>query len=115
MRNIILCHWKIVITDSVSMGPDLRATAANCGSPPGKTARFISDFSISYLDIERIKLDKQDFVKINIPGTGIHTKVGYPELPVILRYIEVPNNNNFNIEIVNLETEILYGITISCN
>ncbi|MBN2543209.1 hypothetical protein JXI42_10125 [bacterium] len=60
---------------------------------------------------ENEEAEKGTFVRVSIPGCGVGTDIGSPDLPVYRRIIEIPYNANLQIETkyIDIETKDLAG------
>ncbi len=59
------------------------------------------NFTIPGIKVHETKVDKIAYHHIAIPETGSLGNVGKPELPMIGKMIEVPQNTNISIEVTN--------------
>ena len=62
--------------------------------------------------IDKIYLDESEtgngkFFKITIPGYYPDNKIGYPELPVLIKLIEIPDNAEVEINIISYDEQII--------
>ncbi len=63
--------------------------------------RLSFSFSTGRISATNIKTETGRYVRINIPGFGKSNNVGYPELPVMYKLIEIPVNAGVEIKILN--------------
>ncbi len=66
---------------------------------------LVINYSISDLNIESITNENGTFYRISIPGHSPTSNTGQPELPVLSRLIEVPDNYSAAIKITGVKSE----------
>ena len=66
---------------------------------------LIINYSISDLNVESLTNENGTFYRISIPGHSPTSNTGKPELPVLSRLIEVPDNYSANIKITSVKSE----------
>ena len=67
------------------------------------------EFSINELILSEIQINQQNFTNISLSNSYPSKQLGLPNLPMINNLIEIPKNDNFRIEIINDEIEIIDG------
>ncbi|MBC8321056.1 MAG: T9SS type A sorting domain-containing protein [Bacteroidetes bacterium] len=57
--------------------------------------------TVGWINIRNVKTDNGTFVRLNIDKFGKSSKIGFPELPVMHKLIEIPLNAEVEIKITN--------------
>ena len=67
------------------------------------------EFSINELILSEIQINQQSFTNISLLNSYPSKQLGLPNLPMVNNLIEIPQDDNFRIEIINDEIEIING------
>ena len=60
----------------------------------------------------RVSINKKVYQRLQFPGAGRTTRVGYPELPVIKRLIQVPHGQKLLVKNVKSKTKVYSGYNV---
>tara|TARA_Y100001970_G_scaffold91791_1_gene115811 strand:+ start:111 stop:3098 length:2988 start_codon:yes stop_codon:yes gene_type:complete len=71
--------------------------------------------SISEIDINEIMMEDDVYTNITIPGSFPSTKIGYPNLPMLNKLIEIPKEADVRIEIIQDDKSYYNGETYNIN
>ena len=67
------------------------------------------DMSISEININQITMNNEVYTNITIPGSFPSAKIGYPNLPMLNKLIEIPRETKFRVEIIQDDIKIYNG------
>lgn len=59
-----------------------------------------------------IYLNETRYDKLDVPNAGYVTAVGKPAVPMVVRYLEIPENVDVNVEILYRDTRVLDGFNV---
>ena len=64
------------------------------------------------LDMTPVWVEKETFTKISLPGYAFTTEVGKPQLPMLSKWVVVPDTGDITLEILGSSYSVLTGDTI---
>ncbi|MDA3814285.1 MAG: C25 family cysteine peptidase, partial [Candidatus Cloacimonetes bacterium] len=70
------------------------------------------NFTLNGYNVETIRANETDYMKISYKDEGNSLEVGKPDLPKFTRLISIPDEGSVSFEIINTEEEIVQDINI---
>ena len=70
-------------------------------------------YSIRNFSIEPVLINRQNLLKVNLPGNFLSNNAGKPDLPGTGRYIAIPKGATPHLEIVDYDVETIQGIDLA--
>jgi hypothetical protein len=67
------------------------------------------EINIPKLFIEEKTVEGQNYQVISIPGGGILTRVGEPQIPLVCRFVALPQTSGVQVQVIEEEKETLSG------
>jgi len=100
----------ILLTTSVLSGasqqPEVRVL-------PDRGSSVTVEFRLNGYDIVPVTIDGKEYFRIEIPGVPNCLEAGYPDLPMIIRSVIIPDQGRMGFRIVDIEQETRSALPIA--
>lgn len=110
----VMLFWQIGEARWVPLDLGIPETQADFKVISSNSQRTVVELNLSGIYVEDVSVQDRLFqtIELRIPAGGVLTEVGAPQLPVLARFIAVPDEKNVQIKILEEDVVTLTGYNV---